>query len=128
MIRYTEHDRIEFLKAAISAFKDVRTTWKLEDEVDLLAEAALKMSADFDSVNTTMKEFVRDHGSDFPELKEYQQQWEGYKEASLSFQCIRLQGLVLKITRDGRVCFGPLAILRPMRVPVIGVRLQLTTT
>ena len=119
----TEEEKIEFLRTAIEDMKDPVHINEFKDNIKTLGIAAVKTDESFDKVNRTLKKFVKDYGSDFPEVATFQQRWEGYQNVHLCFS--RLFSSFYYCVRIGAVFFSSHATSLTKRASVMGVRYEL---
>ncbi|KIJ63534.1 hypothetical protein HYDPIDRAFT_40949 [Hydnomerulius pinastri MD-312] len=75
----SEQEKIKFLQDAVEALKDKGNVEKFTEAIKFIGRVAVYTDEAFDKINRTLLKFVRESGSDFPEIEGYQTRWAGYQ-------------------------------------------------
>jgi hypothetical protein len=78
-IVFTDDEKKQFAQAAINALNDPANIAQFEKDIQNIGASAVEIDQAFDRVSRGFEAMVKNHGSDFPEIAGYKNEWDGYK-------------------------------------------------
>ncbi|KAJ2914564.1 hypothetical protein MD484_g5834, partial [Candolleomyces efflorescens] len=75
----TDADKKQFCQAAIAALDDPANVSQFQKDIEGIGASAVEIDQAFDRVSRGFKAMVDNHGSDFPEVAGYKNEWDAYQ-------------------------------------------------
>ena len=104
----TDADKKQFCQAAIAALDDPANVSQFQKDIEGIGASAVEIDQAFDRVSRGFKAMVDNHGSDFPEVAGYKNEWDAYQVVGTRITPSTLQML----TPFSALGHEPLAIQR----------------